>query len=379
MTRLSLCRYLILCFVSTSTYGQTSNSAGDWETDANWVGGTAPNFDLTGETISIQHEITLSNTLTFGASNSNVTVDETLKVDDVISEQNNNTTLNINALFVVFGDWTFNSNGSLTALNINNGGILYIVGDMTSTGSINNININAGGALVVGGNFQVGGTINNVAGRVYSETDNTSVNTVGGGVEGSIADLETSADSGSDPVAEAIAESTVDSTLPVELVSYSAKVVDGKILLQWQTATELNNDFFTIEKAVNNGDFVVMDQVPGHGTVNSSQEYLWRESLEHAGVLHYRLSQTDFDGTTVNLGIRHVQTFDQFSIGLYPNPVTKNQPLRVQAPNTLNWQIFSLTGHLLRSGNTTAIDTSSLKKGVYIVSLGNVIERIIVN
>ncbi|MEP7171349.1 MAG: hypothetical protein ABI855_18415, partial [Bacteroidota bacterium] len=87
------------------------------------------------------------------------------------------------------------------------------------------------------------------------------------------------------------------SPLPVELVSFSAKAIDNKeVLCQWTTASEINNDYFTIERSRNGRDFEEAGKVNGAGNSTSTSDYSFTDEQPINGISYYRLKQTDFNG-----------------------------------------------------------------------------------
>lgn len=86
--------------------------------------------------------------------------------------------------------------------------------------------------------------------------------------------------------------------LPVELISFKAKLQKGSISLVWETATEIDNDFFLIEKSKDRGrTFKVIGRMKGAGTVNSSTSYSFEDFQERSRTnVYYRLKQVDFNG-----------------------------------------------------------------------------------
>ena len=93
------------------------------------------------------------------------------------------------------------------------------------------------------------------------------------------------------------------SALPVELVSFKADVSnDGKVLLTWETATEINNYGFEIERAIatNNSSIIEWEAIgfiEGHGNSNVTNYYSYVERPSTTGKHYYRLKQIDNDGT----------------------------------------------------------------------------------
>ncbi len=84
--------------------------------------------------------------------------------------------------------------------------------------------------------------------------------------------------------------------LPVEFISFSAVQVNEQIKLEWQTATEENNDFFTVEYSLNGIDFneVANEKGAGNSQVVNTYHYYYIPKL--SGIYYYRIKQTDYNG-----------------------------------------------------------------------------------
>jgi len=92
--------------------------------------------------------------------------------------------------------------------------------------------------------------------------------------------------------------------LPVELLSFEGEVQENGNYLKWITATEINNDYFTLERSNDGGqNFAkIGNAIKGAGTTPSQNKYDLLDREAPAGTSIYKLSQTDFDGTTVVVG-----------------------------------------------------------------------------
>jgi len=112
------------------------------------------------------------------------------------------------------------------------------------------------------------------------------------------------------------------STLPIELISFDAYQNNGTVALEWQTASELNNDYFTIERSSNGIDFEPILNVNGAGNSNHLINYFETDYSPLPGTSYYRLRQVDFDGTETFSEMRTIKTYDALAdeMGLYPNP-----------------------------------------------------------
>ncbi|HOJ02826.1 MAG TPA: T9SS type A sorting domain-containing protein [Bacteroidota bacterium] len=113
--------------------------------------------------------------------------------------------------------------------------------------------------------------------------------------------------------------------LPVELVSFTARALGGKVRLSWSTATELNNYGFEVQRAEVGGSWEVLGFVAGKGSCNSPSEYSYEDTpVVWGGRLRYRLRQIDRDG-----GMEYSPEVEILpeSAGLALHPVSPN-PLR---------------------------------------------------
>jgi hypothetical protein len=87
------------------------------------------------------------------------------------------------------------------------------------------------------------------------------------------------------------------SPLPVELTSFSANCEEGDVQLFWQTASEFNASYFSVEKSKDGYNWVGIGQVNAAGNSNSLLNYSYFDRDETSGVNYYRLIQVDIDGT----------------------------------------------------------------------------------
>ncbi len=115
--------------------------------------------------------------------------------------------------------------------------------------------------------------------------------------------------------------------LPIELLSFSGKNKGTTNLLEWKTATEINNDYFTIERSQDGEHFESIGIADGAGNSTTEQNYFFEDS--HISYLtshiYYRLKQTDFNGdytysNIISLTNQQLITHNLSLITLYPNP-----------------------------------------------------------
>lgn len=84
--------------------------------------------------------------------------------------------------------------------------------------------------------------------------------------------------------------------LPIELIYFNGKKLNNANFLTWEVASQMNNDYFTVERSVNGYDWVEVETLVGAGTTNEQKKYGSVDTRYDRLVNYYRLKQTDFDG-----------------------------------------------------------------------------------
>lgn len=134
---------------------------------------------------------------------------------------------------------------------------------------------------------------------------------------------------------------TGNQPLPVELISFEGYQKHQTVELTWTTATETNNDYFTIEKSLDAENYTVVDHIPGSGTTSARQHYTWIDQNPANGATYYRLRQTDFNGRqsyleTISVFCENIEK--NLQIAVFPNPASIGDQVMVKVngmePNT---------------------------------------------
>jgi hypothetical protein len=128
--------------------------------------------------------------------------------------------------------------------------------------------------------------------------------------------------------------------LPTGLLTYNGEVINGQSLLTWQTNSEQNNDYFTIAHSTTGYDFEVLGQVQGAGNSSTLSDYDLIHSRPAQGINYYKLTSTDFDGTTYTKGIVSL-LFN--SNGCYFDAQTSE----IKFDERSDYRVFSMDGKLL--------------------------------
>ncbi len=111
--------------------------------------------------------------------------------------------------------------------------------------------------------------------------------------------------------------------LPVELVDFSAGIINQNVTLKWSTATEINNEGFIIQRSVNGKSFNDIGYVKGHGDSDELISYNFKDLAPPSGLIYYRLKQVDFDGAFEFSPIEVVEIVNKLkeSFSIFPNPI----------------------------------------------------------
>ena len=140
--------------------------------------------------------------------------------------------------------------------------------------------------------------------------------------------------------------------LPIELLDFQAIANQMKqVDLYWATATEINNDYFTIERSRDGFDFEAIEEVDGAGTTfHKSKRIEPLIKIPFIGTSYYRLKQTDFDGTFSYSDIKvvNIEWNNQNDFAVYPNPMNSilNIVNKGKTKSKITIEIYDAVGHL---------------------------------
>ncbi len=166
------------------------------------------------------------------------------------------------------GSLTTTGNASVSGaviFEIDSGAVVNITGNLNVIGGGGYINVN--GTLNIGGNFTINGS--------YPVCGNGTI-VIGGTLDGTICGTVT--------------------VLPVTWLGVSARLIGERVRVDWATASEINNDYFTLEKSSDGVAFFPAATVNGAGTTTVYNEYTVWDDRPYAGLNAYRIRQTDYNG-----------------------------------------------------------------------------------
>jgi hypothetical protein len=171
--------------------------------------------------------------------------------------------------------------------------------------------------------------------------------------------------------------------IPVELTSFTAISNNGIVELNWETATEINNHGFEIQRRTESSEYRTIGFVEGNGTTTETRNYSFVDKSVDQGINYYRLKQVDFDGTyfysyEVEVDVTAPLTFDLAQN--YPNPFNPSTNIQFSVPESGNVKlsVYNLVGEEVavlvngfRQAGTFEVtfDASNLSTGIYLYKL----------
>lgn len=178
-----------------------------------------------------------------------------------------------------------------------------------------------------------------------------------------------------------LGSSSANNPLPISLISFDAKVCESEVCLEWQTASEINNDFFTVEKSKDGLSWDGFVDIKGAGNSQSILKYKTIDSSPFLGFSYYRLKQTDYNGD-FDYSSKEVVYFENpngLGMTIYPNPATdrinikglSSQDNYIKIYNLMCQDVSSLVKISQSSEANLQLDISLLKSGIYHVKINN--------
>ena len=150
------------------------------------------------------------------------------------------------------------------------------------------------------------------------------------------------------------------SPLPVELLTFTAKPEENKkVRCDWVTASEINNDYFTVERSKDGEIFEQIGIVDGSGTTSAISSYHFYDMNPYSGVSYYRLMQTDFDGARSWSRVVAVRMESESNIVVYPTIVNDMFNIQYYSDSNLVFELYAADGRLIMSQELIAAQKSA--------------------
>lgn len=164
------------------------------------------------------------------------------------------------------------------------------------------------------------------------------------------------------------------SAFPVEWLSFTARPEGSLVRLDWATASELNSDFFAIERSTDQTIWTELGKVSAAGNSTETREYQFEDGHPLSGRIYYRLRQVDLDGSFDFSSVAEIYLVAT-GISVYPNPVAEKLTIELDSDQMIWAALIDMQGrkviHQLLSRENQEIDLSQLAAGVYILELSD--------
>ncbi|MEO8085605.1 MAG: T9SS type A sorting domain-containing protein [Bacteroidota bacterium] len=166
--------------------------------------------------------------------------------------------------------------------------------------------------------------------------------------------------------------SGLPTALPIELVSFYGKATGTQNLLNWTTTSELNNNYFSLQRSRNGNNFETIATINGAGNSTQTATYTFTDTKPFIGINYYQLNQTDYNGETTNSKIIALQnpTDKYIQLIISPNPANNFINVFYQGANEKDEvKIIDIFGEtIINTNNKSNIDISALPNGIYFVN-----------
>lgn len=174
--------------------------------------------------------------------------------------------------------------------------------------------------------------------------------------------------------------------LPIELLSFNAKCNNNDVTINWSTASETNNEYFTIERSNDGVTWVTLTTLPGAGNSNTTLYYSYTDNNPLPGTSYYRLKQTDFSGQSVafdpvTVSCSEINSENTGITLIYPNPAVNEVFVNINCLensngllivyNTIGQKIIEQQLTLLKGENIYTVDISGFAEGIYPITFNN--------
>jgi len=368
--RMLLCLGLCTCVFSVKAQNKVL-STGWWSNTAIWQGGNVADLITEDVTFNAPSGITATTPLFSPYTIGNVTLQSnTIVAQDALNIGQAGTPKNVTAV-----------GGSLNSSL----GVITVWGSINATGGftfVSNTKIVVKGNVTLGDNarFLIGSGASIVIEGNLTAGQNTFANFAPGATMTVTGDIVVSTGSSSNAPVGAMKSRTCTGpvafcgnvVLPVELFQFKATVAGEAVVVTWTTATEINVDYFTVQRAVDGQAFSDIGAVKAFGNSTVLRNYALTDPNPQIGHLYYRLHSVDFDGKEQFSKVVAVRYRSSKAIDIYPNP-SSGDAVTIR----LNFNPGEVTRHTLVDafGRTIThfamqtsletFDVSDVKPGVY--------------
>ena len=163
--------------------------------------------------------------------------------------------------------------------------------------------------------------------------------------------------------------------LPIELVDFSGYDDENVNKIYWTTASEINNDYFIVERSEDGMQWEHFNKVDGAGNSSTEITYTLTDSTPFISYTYYKLTQVDFDGNRETFDIISVE--NKASVFYVYHKEGDDDHLYLSSP--YEFQIYDCMGRLVKTETSDKIYIGDLPSGINIIKVGGYTRKIIIN
>lgn len=158
--------------------------------------------------------------------------------------------------------------------------------------------------------------------------------------------------------------------LPVKLIKFEVKKIsDNKCVLNWVTASEINNEKFEVQKSYDGIEFSPINEVAGSGNSLTLKSYSLLDYYSPGTTTFYRLKQIDLNGEFEYSKIVSLRSVTESTL-VYPNPFSSEINISPGEYEGENVELRTINGVVLYNSKTHSISTDNLPNGIYTLTVG---------
>jgi hypothetical protein len=171
--------------------------------------------------------------------------------------------------------------------------------------------------------------------------------------------------------------------LPIELYSFTSTCQGNSVSLNWITASETNNSYFTVQRSADGNNFEDVTNITGKGNSNTMVNYSYIDTHPYSGLSYYRLKQTDFNNdftySPIIISDCGISGFDIVNVIPDENNHITTFNYSVEANGSYHLSVYDLLGNLIINNdlhpevgfNKVVLDFSSFAHSMYLIVLSN--------
>ena len=174
------------------------------------------------------------------------------------------------------------------------------------------------------------------------------------------------------------------STVPLKLESFDAVLSNSNVKISWVTATELNTNYFEVERSIDGQNFEHASTVSAAGNSTTTKSYAYIDDASNlSGTVYYRLKTVDKDGSSTYSNVISVTIHSSqlTTLSVYPNPLRAGQDVKLtylsEKSQIVNFQVINIIGRKVSASNVSvnegrnaiSLPIGHLATGVYYIAV----------